>query len=476
MSAKLLINGVFTDSSDGQTRESTNPSTGEVVGSWPVATEADVNAALEYAQAGKVAWAATPMAQRIATLLRAADIFEEHKDEIAELICTEMGKPIAMARGEAQEVCDLFRLTASAAQVHTGEVFPDPSAQDGSLGTIAFTKSEPLGVVACIGPFNFPVATLTFKTAPALVMGNAIIIKAPSECPILVLRYAELLNEAGFPAGVVQALSGPGASMGQWLVANNLIDAVTLTGSTGVGSKILEYSAPYFHRTLLELGGNDPLIITDGVDIDEAVAQSMCRVANAGQICCITKRFIVDNSIKDEYLEKLTAAVSAIRVGNSMNEDNDMGPLVSERAAKEVERAINLSVEQGAKIMCGGTRDGAFVTPCVLDCPSDADVAHDLEIFGPVWAVIGVDGDEEAIELANSSIFGLNGGVIASTLDRGIAIASRVESGTVVCNGEGSFRNPIHCFGGYKHSGIGREGIPDLLEEYSQRKTIVIRG
>ncbi len=450
MSAKLLINGVFTDSSDGQTRESTNPSTGEVIGSWPVATQADVNAALEYAQAGKVAWAATPMAQRIATLLRAADIFEEHKDEIAELICTEMGKPIAMARGEAQEVCDLFRLTASAAQVHTGEVFPDPNAQDGSLGTIAFTKSEPLGVVVCIGPFNFPVATLTFKTAPALVMGNAIIIKAPSECPILVLRYAELLNEAGFPAGVVQALSGPGASMGQWLVANNLIDAVTLTGSTGVGSKILEYSAPYFHRTLLELGGNDPLIITDGVDIDEAVAQSMCRVANAGQICCITKRFIV--------------------------EDNDMGPLVSERAAKEVERAINLSVEQGAKIMCGGTRDGAFVTPCVLDCPSDADVAHDLEIFGPVWAVIGVDGDEEAIELANSSIFGLNGGVIASTLDRGIAIASRVESGTVVCNGEGSFRNPIHCFGGYKHSGIGREGIPDLLEEYSQRKTIVIRG
>lgn len=475
MSAKLLIDGAFTDASDGQERTSYDPSTGEAIGQWPVATKDDVDRALQAAQRGKRAWAATPMSERIATLLRAADIFDEHRSEIAELISTEMGKPIAMAKGEAQEVCDLFRLTASAAQVHTGEVFPDPGAKDGHVGTIAFTKSEPLGVVVCIGPFNFPVATLTFKTAPALVMGNAIIIKAPSECPILVLRYAELLEQAGFPAGVVQALSGPGASMGEWLVANNLIDAVTLTGSTGVGSKILEYSAPYFHRTLLELGGNDPLIITDDADIDEAVAQSMCRVANAGQICCITKRFIVDSSIKDEYLEKLTAAVSAVKVGNSMDESNDMGPLVSERAAKEVERAIGLSVEQGAKVMCGGERDGAFITPCVLDCPTDADVAHDLEIFGPVWAVIGVDGDEEAIELANSSVFGLNGGVIAGTLERGIRIASRVESGTVVCNGEGSFRNPIHCFGGYKHSGIGREGIPDLLNEYSQRKTLVIR-
>lgn len=475
MSAKLLIDGAFIDASDGQERTSYDPSTGEAIGQWPVATKDDVDRALQAAQRGKRAWAATPMSERIATLLRAADIFDEHRSEIAELISTEMGKPIAMAKGEAQEVCDLFRLTASAAQVHTGEVFPDPGAKDGHVGTIAFTKSEPLGVVVCIGPFNFPVATLTFKTAPALVMGNAIIIKAPSECPILVLRYAELLEQAGFPAGVVQALSGPGASMGEWLVANNLIDAVTLTGSTGVGSKILEYSAPYFHRTLLELGGNDPLIITDDADIDEAVAQSMCRVANAGQICCITKRFIVDNSIKDEYLEKLTAAVSAVKVGNSMDESNDMGPLVSERAAKEVERAIGLSVEQGAKVMCGGERDGAFITPCVLDCPTDADVAHDLEIFGPVWAVIGVDGDEAAIELANSSVFGLNGGVIAGTLERGIRIASRVESGTVVCNGEGSFRNPIHCFGGYKHSGIGREGIPDLLNEYSQRKTLVIR-
>lgn len=475
MSAKLLIDGSFVEASDGQERTSINPSTGEAIGQWPVATKEDVDSALEAAQRGKEAWAAASPAERIAALLRAADIFDEHKEEIAERISTEMGKPISMARGEAQEVVDLFRLTAAAAQVHTGEVFPDPGARNGSLGTVAFTKSEPLGVVVCIGPFNFPVATLTFKTAPALAMGNAIIIKAPSECPCLVLRYAELLAQAGFPSGVVQALSGPGANMGEWLVANDKVNAVTLTGSTNVGSKILEYSAPYFHRTLLELGGNDPLIITDDADIDEAVAQSMCRVANAGQICCITKRFIVDNAVKDEYLHKLMEAVSHIRVGNSMDEDNDMGPLVSERAAIEVERQIKHTIDQGAKLLCGGERADAFITPCVLDCPKDSDIAHDLEVFGPVWAVIGVDGDEEAIAVANASVFGLNGGVIAKTVERGMAIASQIESGTVVCNGEGSFRNPIHCFGGYKHSGIGREGIPDLLEEYSQRKTIVIR-
>lgn len=472
----MLIAGQWVGASDGAVRASTNPATGEVLGSAPLATREDVERALDAAQEGKRAWVAMSRNERCAILRKAADIFDDYLEELAQMVTAEMGKPIAMARSEAAEIPTLLRLSASAAEMASGETVIDQNATGEAIGDLAFTKIEPLGVVACIGPFNFPVSTLTFKTAPALAAGNAIIIKAPSDVPLTVLRYAEILNEAGFPKGVVQALSGSGAKMGEWLVATDKIDAVSFTGSTGVGSKLVEYSAPYFHHLLLEMGGNDPLIITEDANLENAVAQSLCRMANAGQICCITKRFIVHNSIKDEYLDALVKAVGQIKVGNPANEANMMGCLVNERAAKEVVSQIEETVTAGGKLLCGGTRDGAYVAPTVIDCTRDLPIASDLEVFGPVWAVIGFDTDDEAVEIANQSIFGLNGGVIAGTLERGIAIASRIESGTVVCNGEGSFRNPKHAFGGYKRSGVGREGIADLMKEFTQRKTLVVRG
>ena len=199
-------------------------------------------------------------------------------------------------------------------------------------------------------------------------------------------------------------------------------------------------------------------------------------MANAGQICCITKRFIVHNSIKEDYLDALVKAVGGIKVGNPADEFTMMGPLVNERAARECASQVEQTVAAGAKLLCGGTAEGAFMAPTVIDCTKDLPIASDLEVFGPVWAVIGYDTDKEAIEIANQSIFGLNGGVIAGTLERGMAIASKIESGTVVCNGEGSFRNPKHAFGGYKRSGVGREGIADLMKEFTQRKTLVVRG
>lgn len=472
----MLIDGQWTSSSSGATKPSANPATGEVLGSAPVATRDDVERALDAARAGQKEWASLSQQRRGEILRHAADLFGERQEEIARSVTAEMGKPIGMARAEAAEIPALLRLAASAADVMAGETVIDQNAEGGSIGDLAFTKIEPLGVVACIGPFNFPVSTLTFKTAPALAVGNAVIIKAPSDVALTVLRYAEILNEAGFPRGAVQALSGSGADMGEWLVATDKIDAVSFTGSTNVGSKLVEYSAPYFHHMLLEMGGNDPLIITEDADLDAAVAQSMCRMANAGQICCITKRFIVHNAIKDRYIQALAEAVGSIKVGDPADESSMMGCLVSERAAKEVISQVEETVAAGARLVCGGTREGAYVSPTVLDCTREMPIASDLEVFGPVWAVVGFDSDEEAIEIANQSVYGLNGGVIAGTLERGISIASRIESGTVVCNGEGSFRNPKHAFGGYKRSGVGREGIADLMREFTQRKTLVVRG
>lgn len=472
----MLINGEWVPASDGVVKQSVNPATGEVLGTAPLATHEDVERALDAARIGQKEWAACSQQERSVVLRRAADLFDDRLEEIAQSITAEMGKPIGMARGEAAEIPALLRLCASAADIMAGETVFDQAAKDGSIGDLAFTKVEPLGVVACIGPFNFPVATLTFKTAPALAAGNAVIIKAPSDVPLTVLRYAEILNEAGFPRGAVQALSGSGAKVGEWLVATDKIDAVSFTGSTGVGSKLVEYSAPYFHHLLLEMGGNDPLIITEDADLENAVGQSLCRMANAGQICCISKRFIVHNALKDRYVNALSEAVSKIKVGDPADESSMMGCLVSERAAEEVIAQVKTTVGEGAKLVCGGTREGAYVAPTVLDCTKDMAIASDLEVFGPVWAVIGFDSDDEAIAIANQSIYGLNGGVIAGTLERGISIASRIESGTVVCNGEGSYRNPKHPFGGYKRSGVGREGIADLMREFTQRKTLVVRG
>lgn len=474
MDAKLLINGELTAASTGSVHESFNPYTGESLGSYPLATKEDVECTLNAAQKGKKTWAAMSFNDRVPILLKAADIMEKHADELAEMISREMAKPIAMARSEVSEIPALFRSCVAAGMHHVGTVFPNKSAAN-CLGDVAFTVTEPLGVVVCIGPFNFPLSTLTFKTAPSLTMGNAVIIKAPSEVPLTVLRYAELLNEAGFPKGVVQALSGPGSQLGEWLVDNEKINAVGFTGSTAVGAQLLRYSAPHFHRNLLELGGNDVLIITEDADIDNAAAQSMIRSANAGQICCVCKRFLVHNSIKDQYLEKLIANLKQLKIGDPLDEAVDMSCLVSESAAKSAESQIVHTIDQGAKLLLGGKREGTIIYPTVLDCTKHMDVAKDLEIFAPVWSVIGFDNDDEAIEIANSSVYGLNGGVISGSTKRGINLASRIEAGTIVANGHGLFRRDIHCFGGYKHSGMGREGISDLLNEYSQRKTIVIQ-
>lgn len=475
MEVKMLINGKFVGASDGKTAESTNPANGEVLGTYPVATKADVEAALDAAQTGKKTWAAMSFNERAKILLKAADEFDKHEDEIATLMCKEIGKPIGMCHGEYGEVPALLRSCVACGMHQLGETFPNKNDGTGKLSDIAFTVREPLGVVACIGPFNFPISTLTFKTAPALACGNAIIIKAPSDAALTVLRYTEILQSAGFPDGVVQAISGPGSTVGEWLIDTPKINAIGLTGSTAVGSRMMTVAGKYFHRVLLELGGNDPLIITADADLENAAGQSMCRTAEAGQICCITKRFLVDNKVKDQYLEKLIRNLKGLKVGDPLDPNNGMGCLVSEKAAIEVEKQIQHTVDQGGKLLLGGKRNGAFVEPTVIDCTKDMDVAKDMEVFGPVWTVIGYDTEEEAIEIANQTSYGLNGGVIAGTVEHGLKLAAQIESGTVVANGEGSFRRDIHCFGGYKHSGVGRESISDLMEEYSQRKTIVIR-
>jgi succinate-semialdehyde dehydrogenase/glutarate-semialdehyde dehydrogenase len=473
---QMIIGGKKVDSSDGKFLEAINPATNEVLGTYPCATKKDAEQALDYAQAGKLVWRKMSFNERARILSKAADLFEQHADELAELQCKEMGKHIFMCKGELTEVPALLRSSVAAGMHMLGEVYPNNDA-GGVLGDLAVSVSEPLGVVLCIAPFNFPISTLTFKVAPALATGNAVIIKAPSDAALSILRYTEILVTAGIPDGVVQVLSGPGQTVVDWLIDTDKINAVSFTGSTEVGIGLVTKSAKYLHKTFMELGGNDPCVIFEDANLDYAVGEAMTRILNAGQICCGTKRFLVHNTIKAQFVKKLTDAVSRVTVGNPLDPKVNMGPCVSESAAKKVAAQVGKTIEQGAKLAFGGKREGAFYTPTILDAVTkDMDIAKDMEIFGPVFPIIGFDSEAEAVAIANQTCYGLNAGVITGDLARGISVAAKLQAGTVVANGASLWRRDTAPFGGYKMSGMGREGIQDLIKEFTQRKTLVIKG
>lgn len=476
LNKKMLINGAFKDASDGSALQSTSPIDGRLLGTFPSAATCDIETAVDCADKAQKAWAACSLQDRAAYLLKAADLLEAAETEIVTLQCRESGKPLAQCRGEYSGVPAVFRSCVAAAMHDYGQVFPNTTDRDG-LSDLTMTVTEPLGVVCCMGPFNFPISNLSYKVAAALIMGNTVLIKAASDVALTTLLYTEVLQQAGFPAGVIQTLTGPGGTVVKKIMDSEKVSAVAFTGSTEVGSQLIQNSAKHMQRVLLELGGNDALIICEDADLDYAVSEAMTRLLISGQNCCVPKRFLVQRTVKDAFLEKLTAAVKQVKVGDPMDASVTMGPLVSERAAKGVEAQIRRAVEQGATLVCGGNREGAYVYPAILDhVTKDMDVAGDVEIFGPAFPIITFDTDEEAIAICNQSCYGLNGGVITSDFNRSIRLACKMQSGTIVTNGGGRWRRDTAPFGGYKKSGIGREGILDILHELSQRKTLVIKN
>ena len=472
---KMMINGQRVDASDGKTVNAVNPATGKVIDTFPYATREDVACALEAAQQGKADWANTSISARAKMLYRFADLLEKNAEDIARLQCAETGKPISQARGDVANSAALTRNFTECGKHIESTLHKDLYAA--GLGDLAFDVREPLGVVVCIVPFNYPIDTLLHKVAPALIMGNAVIIKPSSDAALTLIRCTELLLEAGVPGNVAQIVTGPGASIGDYLVDTDQIDCINFTGSTEAGVSLTQRSAKYLHRVLMELGGNDPVVIFDDANIEAAVEDAMSRVSNTGQTCCATKRFIVHNAIREKFTQALIERLKKVKVGDPQLDETEMGCCVSEKAAREIEAQVNETVAQGAALLYGGTRDGAFYAPTVLgSVTKDMDVAKDMEIFGPVYPIIGFDTEEDAIAIANQTIYGLNGGVMSGDMIRGLRVASKIQAGTVVSNGMSQWRSDSAPFGGYKMSGIGREGLNFTLEEMSQLKTIVIKG
>lgn len=474
---KMIINGKAVDSSDGKILNVVNPATGIVIDTVPSATEEDINAAVAAAKSAQKIWARVPVYEKVQIMKKFISLVLENKENLARTLSDETGKPIKEARAEISNIPIAFEAFSEKAKHLYGEVIP-AGLEAGQDKNILFTQREPIGVVACVIPFNFPCDLFDQKVAPALLSGNAAIVKPSTDNPLTLCKLTSLLVEAGVTSGAIQIVTGRGSTVGSLLCSNPDVHLVTLTGSTEVGIETAKAAAENLTHVALELGGNDAFIVLEDADVDLATDELIWgRMYNTGQVCCASKRFLVHSSRADEFAKKAVEKINAIKLGMPADEDSELGCLISEKAATQVEEQVDLTVKQGGKIILGGKRNGAFYSPTVLvDVPKTADVAIDMEIFGPVVPIITFDTIEEAIEIANSSKFGLCGCVFSQNMKTAFKVANALECGGAVINGASFFRSFEMPFGGYKFSGIGTEGVMSTFDEMTRTKSIVLKN
>ena len=475
---QMIIGGKHVDASNGKTSQVVNPATGQVIDTVPEATLEDLDRAIGLAVEGQKEWNAIPLHQRLAILETYCQLLtrEETVEKIARVMCEEGGKPIEQCRTEVFANAAIFRIYCAAAYTFYGKTLPY-NGEARSQGDVAFTIHEPLGVFANIVPFNYPVELAAHKLAPMLVTGNSVVLLPSGKTPRSAVLLVELLLEAGVPANAVCCVTGKGSVVGAAAAGDPRVAAVSFTGSTEVGISLAETCAKSLRPVFLELGGNDPLLIFDDCDYELAMSETIGgRVGNAGQTCCASKRFLIQRGIYEKFVADLVQRLSQLKLGDPADPTVEMGPCVRESSAKDVEAQIQKTVEQGGKLLCGGKRSGAFVEPTVIEVTPEMDIARDMEVFGPVWPVIPFDTLEEALEIANNTIFGLSSGVITSNMQTAMKVANGIQAGACVINGTGNYRLAHQPFGGYKYSGVGREGAVSTLEEMTQQKMISFKG
>jgi len=453
-----------------------NPGTGVLVGKVPEASVADVAAVVAQGLKGQAAMSAVPAHRRQAMLLKLAALIERDTESLAKLDAEENGKPIQQTRGEIGATIRIIRGYAGEATRILGRQFP-MDAVPGLEKHFAVTIREPLGLVAAFIPFNYPVELYSHKAAAALAAGNAVITKPPSRCPLTLFRIHEYYAEAGFPEFAHQVLVG-NRNVVTALADHPDIAALTLTGGTESGRAVAERGARRFAKVFLELGGNDPLIVMDDADLDKAVdAIVYGRLARGnGQICCAVKRVYAAAGIYDQLAQRLVAKTGKLIVGDQLNEETDVGPLISEADAVKVEGEIVKLVKEGAKLMIGGERKGSFITPAVLiDVPASSPTMAE-EIFGPVVPLVKVESLKQAVGFANDSPYGLQAAVFTRDINQALDAAAKINAGSVMINGTTALRAENLPFGGCAMTGGYREGLHDTVLDFTRQKTIVVNG
>lgn len=456
-----------------------NPTTGEIIDSVPSLSAEDVNKVVDAALEGQKEWSRKTQMERNRILRKFAEILLERREEIGALLCEENGKCIGEAEEELDTVAALIESYCDKASHIYGISCPNGTDATSCHQDILFTRYEPVGVVACLLPFNFPVELCGHKIAPALAAGNAVIIKPPTDCPLAVIKLVECLHMAGVPAKAAQVVTGRGSVVGDALTGNPDIAVITMTGGTETGINIAQKAANNLTRYYLELGGNDAFVVMEDADLDLAVEQALeSRVNNAGQVCCASKRYIVQESAAKAFTEKLIEALKKLKIGDPKDRSNQVGGMISQKARDEVIEQVQHTVSQGAKLVYGGEKWGNnFMSPAVLtNVTGEMDVAKDMEIFGAVFPIITYKETEEAVKLVNNCPYGLNSAVFSKDMAKAISFGEKIEAGGVVINGGGNYRTATMPFGGYKKSGIGREGSAVTLKEFLQEKTYVLKN
>ena len=440
-----------------------NPATEETIAELEPAGVAETDAAVARARAAFPAWRAVAPADRARLLRRLAALVETHADELALLETRNVGKPISDSRGEVGMVADVFHFYAGAVDKHYGETIP-------VAGGVDMTFREPLGVVGLIVPWNFPIAISSWKLGPALACGNTVVLKPAELTPLTALRLAELALEAGLPEGVLNVVAGPGSVVGRRLVEHPDVAKIGFTGSTEVGRSVMEGAAGTIKRVTLELGGKSANVVFADADLERAAEQAPSAVfGNAGQDCCARSRIIVERSVYDRFLELLTDATRAVRLGDPESPDTEMGPLISADHRDRVASFVD-----GDVAFRGETPSGpGFWFPCTLVEATNEDRVAQEEVFGPVATVIPFFDEEEAVRLANDTPYGLSGSIWTENGARALRVARGIEAGVLSINANTSVRVQTP-FGGFKQSGFGRELGMHALEGYSEVKNVFV--
>jgi acyl-CoA reductase-like NAD-dependent aldehyde dehydrogenase len=449
-----------------------NPFDGSVIETVPKAGAAEIEAALAGAVKGAAEMRATTGYQRYEILNRASRLMRERVNELGRLISQEEGKTLAEGRMEAQRATETMELSAEEAKRITGEVLPLDGASGGA-GKLGFTLRVPCGVVVAITPFNFPLNLVCHKVGPALAAGNAVIVKPASDTPLSALRLVEILLEAGLPPVAISCLTGSGAELGAALARDPRVRKISFTGSRDVGEAICKIAG--LKRVTMELGSNSPLVVMPDADLEKVARATLATgYGNAGQICIATQRLIATAPIYEELLAMLAPQVAAIRTGNPLDEQTQMGPMIRESDAKRVGEWIDEAVAQGARLVAGGHRQGAMVEPTlVADVSPKMRISCD-ELFGPAVAVTRAATIDEAIHLANDTNYGLSAGIFTRDIDWAIRFAREVESGNIHINWGPGWRADLMPYGGLKDSGMGKEGPKYAIAEMTELKTVVI--
>ena len=463
----MLIDGEYVNDMDRE--DVINPYTGEVIDTVPISHLNNVDKAIEAANNAKKFLQEMSAFKVSNKLFNVCDKLKENRDDFAELLTKEVGKPINESYVELDRSVETLKLAAEEAKRIYGESVPLDAGLNGK-GFFAFTQKLPLGVVAAITPFNYPLNLTIHKIAPAIAAKNTVIIKPPTNAPLTVMKFAELVNEE-FPDGVINVITGYGSEVGDALVASQKIDKISFTGSVLTGLLIAQRAG--MKKVTLELGGNDPLVVLDDANVDAAVKGVINGAyLNAGQVCMGVKRIIVQEGIYDEFKTKLVEETSKIKMGNPMDKSTILGTLISEKAAIQVEETVKNAVNAGAEILTGGKRNGAFYEATVIDkVTPDMDLVVN-ETFGPVAPLIKVKTVDEAIQIANATEYGLQAGVFTENYRNAMRCANEIDAGTVFINKQSTFRTDNMPFGGFKNSGCGKEGIKYAVEEMTKTKLI----